>query len=322
MMRISRHSWRTQGITVEGLRRHFIRGTMSNIFTHELAKPAINSISVEILKAYYDQHEGEYHTNACVEWSEYVVSVNQNKTRADAKRSAEDLVARFNKKPDPNFDKRADDILWKVKTGSRVKSMNGPSVGRMAGDKPSPLIERLVQSLQEGEVGMVEGLNGFHVVRLMKRIDATIQPFTDQAVQQEIRKRLKAQIGDRVYQEVAKRLVTRALIEQALARGKNIVSSEVLAAADTDPIEKTQHTEDSGATRFAEDRKVPPVATIPNREPLRLPSLPNEKSELLPVAATTAPEAKVLTTVRGMPIYESEVREAVYQRNQELLRQC
>ena len=68
-----------QGITVEGLRRHFIRGTMSNIFTHELAKPAINSISVEILKAYYDQHEGEYHTNACVEWSEYVVSVNQNK---------------------------------------------------------------------------------------------------------------------------------------------------------------------------------------------------------------------------------------------------
>ena len=230
----------SNGITIQGLRRHLIRDTMLNILMRELVKPALNSVTLDTLKAYYDEHPGEFYTELCLEWSEHLVSIGQYKTSAEAKQRADELVARFNKKSGSNSEKKADDVLWKVETGAKVNTMNGPITSRMAGDKLSPVLAPLVQSLREGEVGMVEGLHGFHVIRMIRRIDTNIKPFTDESVQQQIRKRLEGKIGDLAYRALTKQLVVRALVEQALLGDKKDSSIEAVASADADSMAKNQ----------------------------------------------------------------------------------
>jgi parvulin-like peptidyl-prolyl isomerase len=93
---------------------------------------------------------------------------------------------------------------------SKLRKAQG--LGRKRGEIKPPEVEAMLWKLKDGDVTVVEKLNGFHVIRLVKRQYAGLLPF-DERTQKQIRDKLRSEIMQRETKRIVTELKRHAVIE-------------------------------------------------------------------------------------------------------------
>jgi peptidyl-prolyl cis-trans isomerase SurA len=178
-----------QGLTLAGLRRHFERSFMVNIFMHERFKPKIEGIGLREIKEYYADHPDEFQLEDSVKWQDIFVRVDQFRTPAEAKAHAQAVLTRARAGED--FASLSDQFNM-----GDSKSRGGMGFGEEKGKIFPADLEPTVFALKQGDVSLVEFESGYHIVRIAERKYAGKKPF-DEQVQGEIRRKLQFLTQDR-----------------------------------------------------------------------------------------------------------------------------
>ena len=199
---------RSQGMTVEGVRRQIERNFMSMEYLRSLIFPAIDRINPEQLLEYYQQHPSEFEVTDNVKWQDIFIDAGRFPDRQLARQFAQDIVAKAQAGED--FQKLA------VKYDNGDSSYrNGEGFGTRRGEIKPAEAERILFALRDGQIGpIIELGNGFHVVRLVKREYAGRMPF-DEKTQTAIRNKLTGLIWDRENKRIVANLRNKATIEVA-----------------------------------------------------------------------------------------------------------
>jgi len=181
-----------QGLTMAGMRRHFERGFMMQVFLSERLKARVNSIGLYEIRDYYDEHPEEFQTVDSVKWQNLFVRIDRFQSREQAKKYAEDLM---NRARGEEFAK-----LIEFDQGDS-KSRDGFGFGEAKGKINPPELETTILAMKPGEVTMVDFGSGFHIVRIAERNYAGRRPYNDK-VQDDIRKKLSGLISEREYYRI------------------------------------------------------------------------------------------------------------------------
>jgi len=192
----------TQGLSVNGIRRHFERSFMMSAYLGERLKPKMNSISLAELKDYYVEHGDEFQTSDNLKWQDMFIRNDRFQTAADAKKYVEWLLARVQRGED--FAK----LINECDMGDS-KSREGFGFGEEKGKIFPQELEPTVFALKQGQVSYMEFETGTHIVRVAERNYAGKKPFDD-AVQTEIRRKLQSQISEREYRKIVDSLWRRS----------------------------------------------------------------------------------------------------------------
>ncbi|MBI1913283.1 MAG: peptidyl-prolyl cis-trans isomerase [Planctomycetes bacterium] len=203
---------RKQGLSLETIRRQWTRQFMATEYLRSRIGPYLDKISREQMLEYYEKHPEEFKIDDAVEWQDIFISANTprqpNRDRAAAHKLAEELAARA--KSGANFV-----ALCKENDDGDSTLRNGAGIGRKRGEIQPVEIEPILFRMPEGEVGPVVAVpNGFHVIHLVKREYQGKRPF-DEAVQKEIRNKLRGDIFGREAKKIVTELRRKAVIEYA-----------------------------------------------------------------------------------------------------------
>src|SRR5439155_24113144 len=138
-----------------------------------------------------------------VQWQDVFIAVGPKyPTPADAKRFAEDLIARC---------RTAEDFA-KVLTYDEgdSKFRGGEGLGQRRGEIRPPELEPTLFQLKDGQIGPVFELpTGVHIYRLVKREYAGQLPLND-ATQKAIRRKLENQVAEREIRQLVRELRDRS----------------------------------------------------------------------------------------------------------------
>ena len=183
------------------LERQFI-GTeylRSRIFTH------VNSISHQDVAEEYNSHKNEYMKAASVEWSHVFIGVGaQRPTQAAARQFAEQLLEQVRRgKPLATLVEHDD---------GDSKTRKGQGFGNRAGEIKPAELEQYLFKMTKDQAGLLELSTGVHLFQLVKRDEGGLQPLNE-ALQAQIRNKLRNQIFDREMKRVIRDLKSRAVIE-------------------------------------------------------------------------------------------------------------
>jgi peptidyl-prolyl cis-trans isomerase SurA len=195
----------SQGLSVSGMRRQYERNFMMMEYVRNIIYPVVNRISLVQVKDYYELHADEFQTADKVVWQDIFIDATRFATPAAARQYAEQVRARA---------AAGDDFPTLVKQHDHGDSRlrNGAGLGQKPGEIRPVEVERTVLTLKAGGVGPVIDLGfGYHIVRVAEREYAGLKPF-DVPCQQEIRKKLQAQIMDREYKRLVDDLKKKATI--------------------------------------------------------------------------------------------------------------
>lgn len=194
-----------QGMTYEGIRRQIERSFMSMEFMRSRIYPAIEKISYEDVAEYYRSHPSEFQNEDRVDWQDLFLDASPFPDRNAARAFAEQVRARAQK---------GEDFLALVKqynSGFSTLS-DGRGMGQRRGEIIPREAEPILYNLKDGEVGpLVELPGGYHVIRLVHRDYAGLQPLDDN-LQAKIRKILQSEIGEREYKRYLEELKKKAMI--------------------------------------------------------------------------------------------------------------
>ncbi|MCI0682175.1 MAG: peptidyl-prolyl cis-trans isomerase [Gemmataceae bacterium] len=173
----------------------------------------INSgIGYQEIKDYYDAHPNEFQRVESVRWQNVFLAVGpKHPTLADARRFAEDLIARC---------RTGDDFIKLVPyDDGPSKFNNGQGTGSRRGEIQPPELEAHLFKLRDGQIGPIVALStGVHMFRLVSR-DPGGQTPLNEAVQNQIRNKLRNQLADREYRRIVRELKSRAVIEVERSAG-------------------------------------------------------------------------------------------------------
>jgi peptidyl-prolyl cis-trans isomerase SurA len=209
--------WEKSGITPEQIReiepvhrRVFQRNFLSSEYVRSKVMPFVESIvGLEEIKGYYEDHKNEFQNVDKVKWQHVFIASgpgNRYATPADARRFAEQLLATLGAPEDFSKLIRYDDGLALANAGEGVGQRRGEI-------RPAELEETLFR-LSPGEVGpILEGPNGIHLVRVVKREYAGQIPLNEET-QKAIRRKLQLQLSDREYKRVVREMRARAIIQK------------------------------------------------------------------------------------------------------------
>jgi len=203
---------RKQGLSLETIRRQWTRQFMATEYLRSRIMPYVDKISREEMLEYYEKHPEEFKIDDAVEWQDIFISANTprqpNRDRAAARKLAEELAKRA--KSGADFV-----ALCKENDDGDSTLRNGVGIGRKRGEIQPALIEPYLFRMPEGGVGpVVEVANGYHVIRLVKREFEGKRSF-DEAVQKEIRNKLRGEIFGREAKKIVSELRRKAVIEYA-----------------------------------------------------------------------------------------------------------
>lgn len=197
---------RSQGVTMDGIRRQVERNFMATEYMLNRVMPAVDRVSHEAVKEYYDKHPEEFLIADSVTWQDLFVDSSKFPNRDAARQFAEQLVAKA---------RAGEDFLQLVKQFDQGDSSyrKGEGYGHRRGEIKPPEAEPILFQLRDGEVGPVVPIaNGFHVLRLVKREYAGRKPF-DEKTQSAIRFKLQNEARDREYKRILADLKRKASIE-------------------------------------------------------------------------------------------------------------
>ena len=197
---------RTQGQTLEGMRRQFERNFMAREYVRSRVFPLVERGSghQEIL-TYYQEHPAEFQAVDGVRWQDIFIDASKYRSREEARSFAQQLQARA---------KAGEDWAALAKFDNGDSSYrSGEGFGQRRGEIKPIEVEPTLFNMKDGEVGpVVEMATGFHVIRVVKRTRAGLLPL-DEKLQDEIRKKLQNQVADRESKRLLAELKQKAVIE-------------------------------------------------------------------------------------------------------------
>jgi peptidyl-prolyl cis-trans isomerase SurA len=196
---------RTQGLSLEGVRRQIERKFMAMEYMRNRIRPAIDRIGLEQLREYYERHPEEFQVPDSVTWQDIFLDVSKYPTRQAVHQFAVELIAKARAGEDFR------QLVTKYDQGNSVY-LNGEGYGHRRGEIKPTEAEPVLFQMREGDIGLVELTNGFHVIRLVKREHAGLKPYEDKT-QTAIRNKLQNEVWDREYRRVLRELKSRASIE-------------------------------------------------------------------------------------------------------------
>ncbi len=200
---------RSQGASLDGLRRTFERQFISQQYMQFLVQPQMERVGHEEIREYYDGHPEEFQTTDSVQWQDVFIAVAAFRgDREQSRQFAEGLRARVLK---------GEDIaaLARQYDSGTSHYQNGEGFGSRRGEIRPREVEPYLFDLKAGDVGpVVELQNGFHVIRVAKRDYAGRMPFNEET-QEKIRKKLQEAVFERESKRITADLRSRATIEIA-----------------------------------------------------------------------------------------------------------
>src|SRR5262245_8514728 len=164
------------------------------------------AISYPEIKDYYDTHSNEFQRVESVKWQDVFIAVSPKlPTVADARQFADDLIAQCRTGADFAKLSQYDDGDSKFRDGEGQGSRRGEI-------RPAEL-EAYLFKMRNGQIGpVVELATGVHIFRLVSRDPGGMLPLNE-AVQNQIRSKLRNPLADREYKRIARELRARAVIE-------------------------------------------------------------------------------------------------------------
>jgi parvulin-like peptidyl-prolyl isomerase len=191
-----------QDVSLDGMKRQVERNYMMTAYVRSIVGPKVQrAVKFEDMRAYYQAHADEYSVEDRVVWQDIFVPA------AGGRQLAEQVLAKARAGTDFPA------ILAEYNTDGQQR-MFAAGFGEKRGEVRPADAEPILFALQPGQVGpLIELGSGFHVVKLTQRDHAGTRPFTDAAVQADIRKKLQNQLAEREYRRVVDDLKRRAAIE-------------------------------------------------------------------------------------------------------------
>jgi parvulin-like peptidyl-prolyl isomerase len=197
---------RSQGLTIEGVRRQVERNFMAQEWLRQLVHSAINRLGHEQILEYYQKHPEEFKVADSVIWEDIFIDANKFPNRSAARQFADQLAAKA--RAGANFQ----ELVNKHDQGDS-SYRNGEGYGRHRGEIKPPEAEAILFKMKDGQIGpVVELTNGFHIIRLVKREFAGQKPF-DEKIQAAIRNKLEYQVFEREQKRLLADLKRKATIQ-------------------------------------------------------------------------------------------------------------
>jgi hypothetical protein len=196
---------KTQGVSLDMLRRQWERNFMMTEYLRNRIHSYIDQVGPQQILEYYDKHPEEFQRPDAVQWQDlFVLADDKFPTRADAHRLAEQLAQRARGGED--FAKLAE----KYDNGDS-SFRKGDGIGAKRGEIKPPQAENVLFQLKDGETAVVELEKGFHVVRLVKRDNAGQTPF-DERTQKQIKEKLTNETAQVEMKRIVNKLKRDAVI--------------------------------------------------------------------------------------------------------------
>ena len=260
---------RREGMSLDDLKRNIERSVLRRqVLSRELEQKA--TVTDAEARAEYEQHKSEYGKSASVHLQEIVVPDSAQ---------AQDVVRRARGGEDFSSLARALSTA-----GSRA---NGGDLGQVNPGDMNPELARVVGALAVGGVSDPIALeNGFRIVRLVAKEDATVTPYED--LKEEITKRLTQQRMASVYDEYvvglrkASEKTTQTTVSEVSLTVPNVPTS-TLSGPGLGPA--------PGAPEAAPTPAAPNVPAVPGIDASEISTTPQARPERVapPPAITPSP---------------------------------
>lgn len=172
------------GRSLETLRQDYIQDFIVQMFVHQKIADKINVELPEMLK-YYNEHmrDPENQRAARILWRELLVENDRHPSPADARKKAEDLLARL--KGGEDFAK----LATAESEGPALIKARGGLMETSPGSYAVAAVNQAIETLPPGEIGgIIEGPSSLHIVRVESRRAAGPASFAE--LQDQIRQRL------------------------------------------------------------------------------------------------------------------------------------
>jgi parvulin-like peptidyl-prolyl isomerase len=200
---------RAHGLPFAAFRRKWERDFLAREYLRQRVDASLNRIGHEQIVEYYEKHPEEFKVEDKVEWQDLFIAAGQHPTRADARQLAAVLAERVRRGED--FARLANEF-----DNGDAKFRGAEGQGGKRGEVRPSEAEAVLFQLSEGEVGpLIELPTGFHVIRLVKRTRAGMQPFDDEKVQKQIRDKLRGEVFLREMKRIVSDLKRKSVIEIA-----------------------------------------------------------------------------------------------------------
>jgi peptidyl-prolyl cis-trans isomerase SurA len=199
---------RSQGVTLDGLRRQFQRQFIYQQYLQFLVQPHIDRIGHQEIEEYYRSHPEEFQAQDSVDWQDIFIAAGRFPTREAARLFAEGLRARARAGEDFAALARQHDMGTSSYQG-------GEGIGHRRGEIRPREVEPYLFQMRQGDVGeLVELESGFHVIRVAKRDYAGQKPFNEET-QEAIRDKLRNEVFNRESKSIVADLRRKATIDVA-----------------------------------------------------------------------------------------------------------
>lgn len=181
----------------------FIDETMiERLIEREVVKPALAEGECQ---AYYDAHPGQFRQDDLVEASHILFEAKPGKVASGLRQQAEKVLQQVLQDPG-QFE-----ALARAHSACTSAAVGG-SLGQLTRGETVPEFERVVFSLQTGEIApqLVETRFGLHIVRVAHRAEGRVLPFD--MVSKKLAEHLLEQKGRRALRQYLKGLVAKSEI--------------------------------------------------------------------------------------------------------------
>ena len=206
-----------QGTTLDRLRDDFANQRMAYGYLDSRAK-STPVIGRRELIDYYEAHREDYAVIAQARWQQIVVNFQQHGGRSGARKILIKAVEEL--KNGASFS----DVATRYSDGPRAKK-GGQWDWTQTGSLSDKNIERQLFELPVGKISqIIEGISGYHLLKINERISAGYRSFTD--VQKEIRPKLELQAKEESMKQTIAELRETAVIETIFDNEKTADAGE------------------------------------------------------------------------------------------------
>lgn len=199
---------KSQGVSLDMLRRQWERNFMAMEYLRSMVHPYQERVGPQQIRDYYEKHPDEFQRPDSVQWQDLFVEAERYPSRDEARRFAEGVAERARKGED--FAKLAEQY-----DNGDSSFRKGEGIGSKHGEIKPPEAETTLFQMKDGEVDVVELETGFHVVRVIKRVEAGLVDFDVKT-----QKRIKEKLGNETAQLEMKRIVSKLKREAVIVYSK------------------------------------------------------------------------------------------------------
>jgi hypothetical protein len=160
-----------QGESLDEVREQFRLKFVSQGYLEQKLSPRMKVDLLE-MREYYSTHLKDFDRPAQVTWREVLIEIDASKTRAEARRKADILLARL---------RRGEDFATVARTGSEGPNKSSGGLWQTApGSYSVPAVNAALESLPLGQASQVlEGPTSYHIVVVEARRSAGPAPFAE-----------------------------------------------------------------------------------------------------------------------------------------------